>query len=117
MLSSSPPGPHNGLVTQSRPWLRGTVLTLRGELDLYSADDLRTALDAALEPPGTVVVIDCAELRFCDSSGLDALLRAQAGAAASGSRIELARIRPMILRMLELAGVAQDFRIQETLPC
>ncbi|MFF2043482.1 STAS domain-containing protein [Kitasatospora sp. NPDC058170] len=104
------------LAVEVRSWAHGTVLSLRGELDLDTADTLRDALDAALRPVGTVVVIDFGDLEFCDSSGLNVLLRARARAGAEGSRIELARPRPMVLRILELTGAAHAFPIREGVP-
>ncbi|MFJ9844817.1 STAS domain-containing protein [Kitasatospora sp. NPDC101155] len=95
---------------------RGILLTLLGELDHDSADDLRSALDDALRPPGTVLVIDCAGLGFCDASGLNTLIRARARAAAQGSRIDLARPRPLVRWMLQRTGTTQLFTIRDTLP-
>ncbi|MEU8511035.1 STAS domain-containing protein [Kitasatospora sp. NPDC048722] len=105
-----------GFSVQAEPWAEGTVLALHGELDLDTVADLYTTLDAALAAPGSVIVIDCAGLEFCDSTGLNALLRAQAEAAADDSRIELARPGPLLLRMLDLAGATDAFRIRGTVP-
>ncbi|MEU8516437.1 STAS domain-containing protein [Kitasatospora sp. NPDC048722] len=102
---------------QARPWTGGTVVELRGELDVDSAGELRTALDTLLAAaPVTVIVLDCACLEFCDSTGLNTMLRAQTRAVAQGSRIELARPRPLVLRMLELTGATEAFPIRDTLP-
>ncbi|MFJ6617855.1 STAS domain-containing protein [Kitasatospora sp. NPDC091335] len=105
-----------GLTVEVRPWALGTVLVLLGELDLDSVTELRAAVDRALVAPATVVVVDCAGLEFCDSTGLNVLLRAKARAAVDDSRIELARPRPLILRMLELTGATDAFPIRETVP-
>ncbi|MEU3573809.1 STAS domain-containing protein [Kitasatospora sp. NPDC036755] len=105
-----------GLTVETRPWALGTVLVPTGELDLDSAADLRAALDRSLAELATVVVVDCAGLEFCDSTGLNVLLRAKARAAVDGSRIELARPRPLILRMLELTGATDAFPIRDTVP-
>jgi anti-anti-sigma factor len=122
-MTHHPPKPPNGAVGQARgfsvhaePWAEGTVLALYGELDLDSLTALYAALDPALSVPGAVVVIDCAGLEFCDSTGLNALLRAQARAAPDGSRIELARPRPLVLRMLELTGAVDAFLVRDTVP-
>ncbi|MBV6696746.1 STAS domain-containing protein [Kitasatospora aureofaciens] len=106
----------SGFRVEAEPWAEGTVLAVYGELDLGTVADLRAALDQALAVPGTVVVIDCAGLEFCDSTGLNALLRAQADAVADDSRIELARPRTLLLRMLELTGATDAFPIRGTVP-
>ncbi|MFF3074607.1 STAS domain-containing protein [Kitasatospora sp. NPDC057904] len=105
-----------GFSVQAEPWAEGTVLALHGELDLDTVTDLHAALDAALATPGSVIVIDCAGLEFCDSTGLNAILRARADAAADDSRIDLARPGPLLLRLLELTGAAEAFRIRATVP-
>ncbi|GAA1384122.1 STAS domain-containing protein [Kitasatospora putterlickiae] len=105
-----------GLTVRARPWARGTVLALHGELDLDSVAVLRQALDRALALPGTVVVIDCGDLAFCDSTGVSALLEAATRAAGFGSRIELARPRPLVRRVLELTGATDAFAVHESVP-
>ncbi|MFB7470085.1 STAS domain-containing protein [Kitasatospora sp. NPDC056184] len=105
-----------GLTVHARPWAHGSVLALRGELDLDSVAVLRRALDRALVLPGTVVVIDCGGLAFCDSTGVGALLEAAAHADGLGSRIELARPRSLVRRVLELTGATEAFPVHDTLP-
>ncbi|MFF2951633.1 STAS domain-containing protein [Kitasatospora sp. NPDC057965] len=100
----------------ARPWAHGSVLALRGELDLDSVAVLRQALDRALAVPGTVVVIDCRDLAFCDSTGVSTLLEAAGRAAAQDSRIELARPRPLVRRVLELTGAGDAFPVHDTVP-
>ena len=51
------------------------VLTLHGELDLASADNVQQRLDALAEA-GTPVRLDLDDLRFMDSSGLRVVLQA-----------------------------------------
>ncbi len=105
-----------GLTTRARPWARGTVLVLHGELDLDSVAGLREALDHALAAPGTVVLIDCGDLAFCDSTGLSELLDAAVRAREQGSRIELARPRPVVRRVLELTGATDAFALRDGPP-
>ncbi|MER7705716.1 STAS domain-containing protein [Kitasatospora sp. NPDC097605] len=114
--TATAPEPPLGLTVRARPWAHGTVLALHGELDLDSVAVLRQALDRALALPGTVVVIDCGDLAFCDSTGVSALLEAAGRAAGFGSRIELARPRPLVRRVLELTGVTDAFPVHENAP-
>ncbi|MGW2374305.1 MULTISPECIES: STAS domain-containing protein [Kitasatospora] len=109
-------GAPGAFIAQASPWAEGTVIALYGELDLDSITELNAVLLPALAEPATVIVIDCAGLDFCDSTGLNALLRAQARALDEGSRIELARPRPLVLRMLELTGATDAFRVRDTVP-
>ncbi|MFE6746309.1 STAS domain-containing protein [Kitasatospora purpeofusca] len=105
-----------GLTARARPWARGTVVTLHGELDLDSVAVLREALDRALATRGTVVLIDCGDLAFCDSTGLSELLDAAVRAREHASRIELARPRPIVRRVLELTGATDALHVRDGLP-
>ncbi|WP_405010205.1 STAS domain-containing protein [Kitasatospora sp. NBC_01539] len=91
-------------------WTLGPV----GELDHDTAGPFADALDAALRTPRAVVVVDCAGLGFCDSTGLNLLLRARTTAVADGSEIVIARPTPMIERMLAITGTGAVFRVVDT---
>ncbi|MFF3071916.1 STAS domain-containing protein [Kitasatospora sp. NPDC057904] len=114
-MTRRPPN-EQGFTVDVQPWAEGTVLVPYGELDLDTVADLEAALTPALARPGTVIVVDCASLEFCDSTGLNVLLRAQARATADGSRIDLARPRPLIRRMLELTGATHALPIRDSVP-
>ncbi|MEU9997142.1 STAS domain-containing protein [Streptomyces sp. NPDC048370] len=95
------PGPQPGAV----------VLSLTGELDHDTADTLRHALE---ERNGAVrILVDCERLSFCDSTGLNVLLRARLQAMESGGRLELAGLRPPVSRMFEITGARTVFRVYE----
>ncbi|WP_413100185.1 STAS domain-containing protein [Streptomyces sp. Inha503] len=51
-------------------------VTVSGELDLVTADDVRQALQTAVGENRVFVVIDLGGLTFCDCTGLSALLAA-----------------------------------------
>lgn len=80
------------------------VLTVRGELDLATADHLWAMLEPLITP-GVLLVLDAAELTFLDSSGLRILLLAGTKASASGATLRLAAPQPAVRRVLELTGV------------
>ncbi|MEV8535775.1 STAS domain-containing protein [Streptomyces sp. NPDC051211] len=100
----------------------GTVLALAGELDHDTAAPLREALaqlvgEAAApagQPPRRLVV-DCARLRFCDSTGLNILLRARQAAEDSGGALELAGLRQPVARMFRITGADGVFTVHPDL--
>ncbi|HEX6787141.1 MAG TPA: STAS domain-containing protein, partial [Acidimicrobiales bacterium] len=53
-----------------------TILTVRGELDAYSASTLDAAFDQALADGARQMVLDLSEVGFIDSSGLRSMIRA-----------------------------------------
>lgn len=84
------------------------VLELSGDLDHDSADELGSALDAAAADSGRVLV-DCAKLDFCDSSGLNTLLRARRSARESGTELALVGEPGALGRLLEITGMGPMF--------
>jgi stage II sporulation protein AA (anti-sigma F factor antagonist) len=80
------------------------VIRLRGELDIESAPDLERVL---LRPrlAGQRVVLDLAELKFMDSTGLRVLLRARAAADEGRWEINLRNVPPTIRRLFDMTGV------------
>ncbi|WP_369373288.1 STAS domain-containing protein [Streptomyces sp. cg36] len=91
------------------------VLSLTGELDHDTAEPLRAALSQQIEAGRERIVVDCAGLWFCDSTGLNALLRARSAARAAGSGVELAALQPSVARMFEITGAHAVFRIHPDL--
>ncbi|MFD7965847.1 STAS domain-containing protein [Streptomyces zaomyceticus] len=89
------------------------VLLIAGELDRDTMAPLSAALEAHVGAGR--VVVDCTALAFCDSSGLNALLRARLKALEGGGRVELVGLRPPVDRMFEITGVRSVFRVYETL--
>jgi anti-anti-sigma factor len=85
-----------------------TVVTVAGDVDLAAADTLWSVLDEYVRA-GRSVVVDCSKVAFLDSMGLRTLIRAQQKADASGARFTLASPSEPVLRVLQLAGVADLF--------
>ena len=81
------------------------VVAAPEEIDITNAEALRSALlKAAANGPGTLVV-DMTRTRFCDSSGLHALIAAHKRARAEGGEVLLVIPSIAVLRVLALTGV------------
>jgi anti-anti-sigma factor len=79
------------------------VLHVEGEIDISTADVLRTALEQALAADPTVVV-DMAGVTFCDAAGVRVVL--QAAASLNGSGPLTLFNAPRVKRVLELVGLS-----------
>ncbi|MFJ9054782.1 STAS domain-containing protein [Streptomyces sp. NPDC102409] len=93
---------------QVRPVPTGAVvLQLRGDLDVESVVQLDEAADAALAPRPTppLVVVDCASLSFCDSSGIGGLVRLYQRLSAQGGRLRLAAAPASVAKAFSLTGL------------
>jgi stage II sporulation protein AA (anti-sigma F factor antagonist) len=91
------------------------VLILAGELDHDSAEVMRDALAGALVSRTARVLVDCAELHFCDSSGLNALLRSRLAGREAGTRLDLLALQPPVARMLDITGARAVFHVYASL--
>ncbi|WP_030897295.1 STAS domain-containing protein [Streptomyces sp. NRRL F-5126] len=94
---------------------RSEVVTAAGELDHHTAELLRVPLDEALEQGRSRLVIDCSQLEFCDSTGLNVLLGARLKADAVGGGVHLAAMRPVVARVFEITGADAVFGVHESL--
>jgi anti-sigma B factor antagonist len=89
------------------------TVALSGEVDLASAPELRRRLLALLVLPVERLTIDMNRVTFMDSSGLHALTDAQHAADANRIRLTLARLSPVVRRLLEVVGMDELFEIPE----
>jgi anti-anti-sigma factor len=81
----------------------GVTVILRGEIDDAAADQLNASLDEALaESRDSRLVVDCADVTFMDSAGLNALVRAHRHGAG---RITLSGPSRQVERAFEISGV------------
>ncbi|MER5948473.1 STAS domain-containing protein [Streptomyces sp. NPDC001904] len=89
------------------------VLALRGDLDYDSAAQLHEAREKVLMPGrgGGPVVIDCAGLLFCDSSGVSAFIRLHRQLASQERALRLASVPSKVSRLFELTGLDQVFSV------
>jgi anti-anti-sigma factor len=88
------------------------TLTLRGELDLASARQLEESLAAIDEREPARITIDLGELVFIDSSGLRALLLADARANDRGDELVLLPGQEPVQRVLEMTGALDVLRFE-----
>ncbi|MFF3454860.1 STAS domain-containing protein [Streptomyces sp. NPDC002730] len=91
------------------------VVKPAGELDHHTAELLRAPLDDALEQGRVRLVIDCSELEFCDSIGLNVLLGARLKAEAAGGGVHLAGMLPVVARVFEITGADAVFTVHDSL--
>jgi anti-anti-sigma factor len=94
---------------------RTAVFTPAGELDHHTADLLSEPLGEAMDAGATRLVVDCSQLEFCDSTGLNVLLSARLRAEAEGGAVHLAAMRPTVARVLEITGAEAVFTVHDSL--
>ncbi len=89
----------------------GVVLRLRGELDLASAPRLRAELAKAEVEATPSLVLDLHELQFMDSTGLRAVLVAEARSRQRGQAFAVTRGSDQVKRLLEITRANEYLRV------
>jgi anti-sigma B factor antagonist len=80
------------------------VVELHGELDIFSAEQARDALHAAIIS-GPRMVIDLEKLEFLDCAGLRVLLRAQERCDSLGGWLVPVKPQGIVRRLLDALDV------------
>jgi anti-anti-sigma factor len=113
-MTAVPPGKTFGIEERS---VDGThIVAAAGELDIATAPRLVVRLDAARRTAARGVIVDLSALEFCDSTGLRALIGAQAEARAARRRFGVVcRPGSGVARLFEIAGAAETLELHSDL--
>jgi anti-sigma B factor antagonist len=89
------------------------VVSLGGELDLYNAEQVRTALVDACDDSHERVIVDLAEVDFMDSTALGILIEARTK-LENGRAFLLASPGLETKRALQISGLDRHFNVHNT---
>jgi anti-anti-sigma factor len=87
-----------------------TVLSVGGEIDTQTADELRATVDD-LDVSHRTLVLDLAGVEFVDSSGLGALLGIKKQQERAGGRLQLTRLSDAVGRIIEITRMDRVFEV------
>ncbi len=89
-----------------------TVVTICGEIDLYTAPRLHSELGAVLADgmPTRSVVVLCG-VEFCDSTGMNVLLSCLRRVRERGGELEIASPKPAVRKILQVTGLDSVFTL------
>ena len=89
----------------------GPVISAAGDLDLSTADHLEAAVTPFIKDPvnasaGTLTV-DLAKIDFCDSAGINALVKLRQLGHEAGWTLTVVNPQPHVRHVLELSGLTK----------
>jgi anti-sigma B factor antagonist len=87
------------------------VLTLEGEVDVYTAPVLKEKLVDNIERGCSNVLVDMERVTFIDSSGLGVLVSALRRARERGGSVRILCTRDNILKIFRITGLDKVFPI------
>jgi anti-sigma B factor antagonist len=88
-----------------------TVLSVTGEIDLYTAPTLQSELMAALSAGQVRLTVDMSGVDFCDSTGINVLLAAHRLARERGGELQLAAVGSATRKVLQVTGLESVFTV------
>src|SRR5436305_1207137 len=89
---------------------RTAVLCLEGDLDLWSAPQLKSTLRDVLADRDTRLILDLGRVPFMDSTALGVMVGIQRRFPGE-ERVVVAAAAPALLRVFELSGLATGLRV------
>jgi len=87
-------------------------VVLRGEIDAYSADRLRSGIASVGDVGGRHVVVDVSRVGFVDSSGLSALVTSLGSLRDAGGVVSLSSPTRQLVKLFEITGVSRLFPVE-----
>jgi anti-sigma B factor antagonist len=90
------------------------VIAVRGEIDLFTAPELKQKLAEAIEAGRNKVVVDLTETTFLDSTALGVLIGAVKRLRSDHGRLVLVNVDANIAKTFEITGLDQIFTILST---
>lgn len=90
---------------------RAAIISVSGELDLASGQQLEQALEGISDRSAELVVIDLRQLDFMDSTGLSIIVKAHQRYQEQGRELGLVRGPAQVQRLLDLTGVAERLQL------
>jgi anti-sigma B factor antagonist len=90
------------------------VVAVRGEIDLFTAPELKSALSEAIESGHTRIVVDLTDTTFLDSTALGVLIGAVKRLRSRDGRLTIVNVDENIAKTFEITGLDQIFPISGT---
>lgn len=93
------------------------TLHLNGELDLAAAPALESRIRPLFEDGASALTLDLSGLRFIDSTGLAAVVLANALCDKHGCRFELLQGPRQVQRLFEITGLLKALPFRDGVRC
>ncbi|MHB0912384.1 MAG: STAS domain-containing protein [Armatimonadota bacterium] len=90
------------------------IVKVQGEVDVYTAPELKAVLHQAIDVGAVTLVVDLSNVEYMDSSGFGTLLGATKRLRPDGGKISLAGCNKAITRMLQLTRLDSIFDMYES---
>jgi len=90
------------------------LLAVRGEIDLFTAPELKQVLAESIEAGRIRIIVDLTETTFLDSTALGVLIGAVKRLRSRDGALALVNVDENIAKTFEITGLDQIFTILDT---
>ncbi len=87
------------------------VIAVSGEVDIFTAPELKRVISAAIDSGGRAIIVDLTETRFLDSTALGVLIGAVKRLRLVEGRMVIVNTEPSTAKTFEITGLDQIFEI------
>lgn len=94
---------------------RETTLKVTGEIDVYTAPQLKEKLLASCSQEEWKVVVDLSGVTYMDSTGLGVFIGAYKTCQSVGGSLHLVGLTPRVARLFNITGVDELITIENVL--
>jgi anti-sigma B factor antagonist len=101
-------------VSTSNPRPGVCVVTLEGEVDVYTSPRLKQELIDLLGKGNTHLIVNLDEVKYLDSTGLGVLIGALKRTRERDGDLKIACANQRILRIFDITGLTKIFEIHRT---
>ncbi|WP_053217404.1 STAS domain-containing protein [Virgibacillus senegalensis] len=90
------------------------VVTLTGEIDAYTAPQLKEQLLPLTKESGKVVEVNLENVNYMDSTGLGVFVSALKSTKENNSELKLVQLQDRVMRLFEITGLTDIINIDST---
>ena len=101
-------------VSQERAAPETEVIAVGGEIDIFTAPDVRRAAVSAIDEGAKRIVLDLSQTTFLDSTGLGVIIGLSKRVRPAGGDVLIVNTDDGIARTFEITGLSEIFRIFAT---
>jgi anti-anti-sigma factor len=89
------------------------TVSVAGEIDLHTVAGLEAEAVRAIEQTPARLILDLAEVTFCDSQGLAALVRVDRLARTRGGHLTIVNATRIVARVMQITGLNTALDVKE----
>ncbi|MFD2627184.1 STAS domain-containing protein [Oceanobacillus kapialis] len=92
-----------------------SVVNLSGEIDAYTAPNLKESLLPLTQHKGSTVEVDLGNVNYMDSTGLGVFISALKSTKENDSEMKLVNIQDRVLRLFKITGLDEIMDLNSTI--